>query len=384
MKLFHLSDLHIGLKLYNRDMADDQRYILDEIRELAVQRKPDVILIAGDIYDRAIPSAEAVELFDSFLTGLTRSLPECTVMAISGNHDSPARINLFRDILSEEKIFMIGIPPMKEDEHIFRTTLFDEHGPVNFFLLPFVRPSMVRPIVGTDENGNSCSYDESLRRLLAREEIDESERNVIVSHQFYLPKGTDANAVERMESEIVTVGNIDQVGADILSPFDYAALGHIHKPMRVGSEAFRYCGTPIPCSFGEADQQKAVLEVELGEKGTVSVEALPLSPRRKMRVISGTPEEVFENGTDDYVRIDLTGTAGEGETDLQDMLRTVFPNLLEIRRVVPFSADYAAGARAVSDERTDPYSLCRAFLPEETDEEEYALLREIVNHVKGV
>ena len=141
MKLFHLSDLHIGLKLYNRDMADDQRYILDEIRELAVQRKPDVILIAGDIYDRAIPSAEAVELFDSFLTGLTRSLPECTVMAISGNHDSPARINLFRDILSEEKIFMIGIPPMKEDEHIFRTTLFDEHGPVNFFLLPFAQIS---------------------------------------------------------------------------------------------------------------------------------------------------------------------------------------------------------------------------------------------------
>jgi exonuclease SbcD len=383
MRFFHLSDLHIGLKLYNRDMIDDQRFILNEIIQTAAQRRPDAIVIAGDIYDRALPSAEAVELFDSFLTGLVHALPDCTIMIISGNHDSPTRINLYRDILSDERIYMIGVPPMEKEEQIFRVQLMDEFGPVNFFLLPFVRPSMVRAIVGPDKKGNNCSYDESLRRLLAREEIDESERNVLVSHQFYLPKGTEANAVERMESEIVTVGNIDQVGADVLSPFDYAALGHIHKPMRIGSEFYRYCGTPLACSFGEADQQKAILEVKLGAKGTVAVEPLPLVPLRRMRVIAGTAEEVLGNATDDYVRVELKGPAGTGEIDLQEMLRSAFPNLLEIRREIPFSADYSAGARAISGDETDPYSLCKAFLPEETDEEELTLLRDIINHVKG-
>lgn len=382
MRFFHLSDLHIGLKLYNRDMTEDQRFILNEIIEAAAERRPDAVVIAGDLYDRAVPSAEAVELFDSFLTGLVRALPDAAVMMISGNHDSPSRVNLYRNILAGERIDLIGVPPMKEGERIFRRTICDRYGPVNFYLLPFVRPSMVRSIVGTDENGNSCSYDESLRRLLAGESVDESERNVLVSHQFYLPKGSDANAVERMESEIVTVGNIDQVGADVLSRFDYAALGHIHKPMRVGSDYYRYCGTPAACSFGEADQQKAILEVELREKGTVLVKPIPLHPLRRMRVIRGTPEEVLSQPTDDYVRVELTGLAVTGMTDLQDRLRTAFPNLLEIRRMTPPPAGHDAGPQAVPQKETDPYRLCRAFLPEETDEEELSLLKEIVNSVK--
>lgn len=381
MRFFHLSDLHIGLKLYNRDMSEDQRFILNEIITAAKERRPDAVVIAGDLYDRAVPSAEAVELFDSFLTGLLRAVPGCTVMMISGNHDSPSRVNLYRNILAGENVYMIGVPPVREEDHIFRLDLHDEYGPVCFYLLPFVRPSMVKPIVGADGNGNNCSYDESLRRLLARETIDTSVRNVLVSHQFYVPCGKDANEVERMESEIVTVGNIDQVGADVLQCFDYAALGHIHKPMCVGSEVYRYCGTPIACSFGEAGQQKAILEVTMKEKGDVCAEPIPLRPLRQMRVIRGTPEEVLAQPTDDFVRAELTGPVSE-ETDLQDQLRTAFPNLLEVRREIPLSADYDAGARAVSEKKEDPYSLCRAFLPEDTSEEELSLLLDIVNSVK--
>ena len=151
---------------------------------------------------------------------------------------------------------MIGMPPRREDEFIEKVTLRDEYGNVNFYLLPFVKPSMVRQIVGTDENGNSLSYEETLRRLIARETISKAERNVLVSHQFYLPAGKNADEMERMDSEIRTVGNIDAVPADILDGFDYAALGHIHKPMKVGSEFIRYSGTPLACSVSESGQQK--------------------------------------------------------------------------------------------------------------------------------
>ena len=166
---------------------------------------------------------------------------------------------------------MIGIPPQRREEHIEKVTLQDEFGPVHFYLLPFVKPSMVERSPGTDENGNNLSYDETLRRLIGREEIDPEERNVLVSHQFYLPAGQDPEKVERMDSEIRTVGNIDEVRTDVLEPFDYAALGHIHKPMKAGSDYYRYCGTPLACSVSEAGQQKGVIVVELKEKGSSTV-----------------------------------------------------------------------------------------------------------------
>ena len=198
MRFFHLSDLHIGLRLLNQDLQEDQEYILGEITNFAAQEQPDAVVIAGDIYDRAVPSAEAVELFDRFLTGLCVAVPNAAVMLISGNHDSGPRVNCFRSLLQKQNVYMVG-------------TLRDGDGPVNFWLLPFVKPSMVKQIVGVDENGNNLSYDESLRRLLGREKIPEDERNVLVSHQFYVPAGQDAALIERAESEIITVGNIDAV-----------------------------------------------------------------------------------------------------------------------------------------------------------------------------
>ena len=169
MKFFHLSDLHIGLKLFNRDLREDQEYILRQITDIAVREQPEAVVIAGDIYDKAVPSAESVEVFDRFIAGLNAALPDTAVMMIAGNHDSGPRINCFRSVLSRQNVYMIGQPPRVEGEQIEKVVLEDEFGPVNFYLLPFVRPSMVKQLTGVDENGNNLSYDETLRRLIGRE-----------------------------------------------------------------------------------------------------------------------------------------------------------------------------------------------------------------------
>lgn len=381
MKFFHLSDLHIGLKLFNRDLREDQEYILRQITDIAVREQPQAVVIAGDIYDKAVPSAEAVEVFDRFIAGLNSALPDTAVMMIAGNHDSGPRINCFRSVLSRQNVYMIGQPPKVEGEQIEKVILKDESGPVNFYLLPFVRPSMVKQLTGVDENGNNLSYNEALHRLIGREEIDPSQRNVIVSHQFYLPSGTDAEAVERMDSEVRTVGNIDQVSADILEQFDYAALGHIHKPMKAGSEFIRYCGTPLACSVSEAGQKKGIIMVELGDKGDRKTTVLPLEPLRQVRVIRGELEEVLEQACGDYVTVILTDKADLDAFDMQDKIRSAFPNLLEIRRETLRRTDYER-AYALQEE-LDPFELCCAFL-NEPDEEEKALLRDVINTVREV
>lgn len=375
MKFFHLSDLHIGLKLINRDLREDQEYIFHQIAELAMRERPDALVIAGDIYDKAVPSAEAMEVLDGFIEELTQNLPELVIMMISGNHDSAVRVNCYRSVLARQRLHMIGLPPVQPEEYIEKVVLRDAYGSVNFYLLPFVKPSMVKLITGTDEKGNNLSYDETLRRMLAREEINMAERNVLVSHQFYLPAGKEAEEVERMDSEIRTVGNIDEVSAEILHLFDYAALGHIHKPMKLGSECIRYCGTMLACSVSEAGQQKGVIEVELGEKGEVQTRILPLHPLRQIKVLRGSAEEILAQACEDYVSVTLTDTP---DFDTQDRLRAAFPYLLEIRRDTLLQRDYAGALRA--QEKLDPYEVCCSFLGDAPDEEK-AILQEIVNTV---
>ena len=380
MKFFHLSDLHIGLRLINRDLSEDQKYIMDRIVELASQEQPDAIVIAGDIYDRAVPSAEAVELFDYFVSALTQAVPGAELMMISGNHDSAPRVNVFRSVLRHQHIHMIGQPPQHAEEHIEKVVLRDRHGDVNFYLLPFVKPSMVKEIVGQAENGNNLSYDESVHRLIAREQIDPAQRNVLVSHQFYIPKGKTAADVDRMDSEVLTVGNVDEVKADVLDAFDYAALGHIHKPMQVGSDRYRYAGTPLACSVSEAGQQKGIIVVEMGEKGEVQTRVLPLIPLRQIRVITGTRNEVLLQGCRDYVRVVLTDKKDLDVLDMQDRIRSAFSYLLEIRREGLRRADYHTGVQ--SEAELDPFELCCTFLGE-LDDDEKALLQEVINQVRA-
>ena len=384
MKIFHLSDLHIGLKLMNRDLREEQMDILRQVTDLAREEQPDVVVIAGDIYDKAVPAAEAVEVFDSFITELKRAVPEAEMMLISGNHDSGLRLNCFREILDEQKVHMIGLPPRREEEYIEKVTLQDEFGPVNFYLLPFVKPSMVKQIVGVDENGNNLSYDATLHKLIAREEVNTAERNVLVSHQFYLPVGENAESVERMDSEIRTVGNIDAVASDVLEAFDYAALGHIHKPMKVGSELYRYCGTPLACSVSEAGQKKGVIMVEIGEKDSktsVKITVLPLRPLREVRIIKGSLEEVLAQACEDFVTVILTDRVDLDIMDMQDRIRMAFPYLLEIRREVLRKADYSE--QLMVEKEQDPFELCCSFL-KDLDDEEKTILRDVIHTVQGV
>ena len=384
MKFFHLSDLHIGLKLMNRDLREEQMDILRQVTDLAREEQPDAVVIAGDIYDKAVPAAEAVEVFDSFITELKRAVPEAEMMLISGNHDSGLRLNCFREILDEQKVHMIGLPPRREEEYIEKVTLQDEFEPVNFYLLPFVKPSMVKQIVGVDENGNNLSYDATLHKLIAREEVNTAERNVLVSHQFYLPVGENAESVERMDSEIRTVGNIDAVASDVLEAFDYAALGHIHKPMKVGSELYRYCGTPLACSVSEAGQQKGVIMVEIGEKDSktsVKITVLPLKPLREVRIIKGSLEEVLAQTCEDFVTVILTDRVDLDIMDMQDRIRMAFPYLLEIRREVLRKADYSE--QLMVEKEQDPFELCCSFL-KDLDDEEKTILRDVIHTVQGV
>lgn len=381
MKIFHLSDLHIGLKLMNRDLREEQMDILRQVTDLAREEQPDVVVIAGDIYDKAVPAAEAVEVFDSFITELKRAVPEAEMMLISGNHDSGLRLNCFREILDEQKVHMIGLPPRTENEYIEKVTLTDEFGTLNFYLLPFVKPSMVKQIVGVDENGNNLSYDAALHRLIEREKVNTTERNVLVSHQFYLPVGGDAEKVDRMDSEIRTVGNIDAVSADVLELFDYAALGHIHKPMKVGSEAYRYCGTPLACSVSEAGQRKGIIMVEMGSKNSVKTTILPLKPLREVRIIKGSLEDVLAQACEDFVTVILTDKVDLDIMDMQDRIRMAFPYLLEIRREVLRKADYSD--QMMAEKEQDPFKLCCSFL-KDLDDEEKAVLQDVIHTVQGV
>ena len=303
-------------------------------------------------------------------------------MVISGNHDSASRLDCFRKVLSGQGLHMIGMPPRTEDEHIEKVTLQDEYGRVNFYLLPFVKPSMVRAVAGTEENGGSLSYDAAVRRLLEREAVDESQRNVLVSHQFYLPAGKKAEETERMDSEIRTVGDIDQVCADVLEPFDYGALGHIHKPSRAGSSRFRYCGTPLACSVSEAGQEKGIVMVEMGRKGDdIKTTVLPLVPLRQVRIIKGSLKEVLGQACGDYVTVILTDREDLDVMDMQDRLRAAFPCLLEIRREGLRRNDY--GRISVEQDRLDPFDLCCRFLPRLTEGEK-EILKDVIHTVREV
>lgn len=380
MRFFHLSDLHLGIKLYEHDLLKDQKAILDEIVALTRQYQPDAVVFAGDIYDRSVPPVEAVALFDDFMTQLRAALPNGEIMLISGNHDSAQRLDVFRGELSDRGIHMIGNPPLQKGETIERVTLTDDFGAVNFYLLPFVRPGMVRNVVDTKENGDNLSYPEAFSRLLALSPLNPDERNVLVSHQFFLPDGGDAANIERAENEVKQVGNVDAIPASLIADFDYAALGHIHKPMKVGSETLRYCGTPMPYSLSEENQQKGILMVEMGAKGDVQTTVLPLHPVHQVRKLRATREALLSGASEDFVSICVIGAKAEDMAGLRELLRAKYPNLLELRREREETVELAA-----LQERTEtlsPYELCLQFAGERLSDAEKALLTEVMNAMK--
>lgn len=380
MRFFHLSDLHLGIKLYEHDLLKDQKAILDEIVALTRQYQPDAVVFAGDIYDRSVPPVEAVALFDDFMTQLRAALPNGEIMLISGNHDSAQRLDVFRSELSDRGIHMIGNPPMQKGETIERVTLTDDFGAVNFYLLPFVRPGMVRNVVDTKENGDNLSYPEAFSRLLALSPLNPDERNVLVSHQFFLPDGGDAANIERAENEVKQVGNVDAIPASLIADFDYGALGHIHKPMKVGSETLRYCGTPMPYSLSEENQQKGILMVEMGAKGDVQTTVLPLHPVHQVRKLRATREALLSGASEDFVSICVIDAKAEDMAGLRELLRERYPNLLELRREREETVELEALQERA--ETLSPYELCLQFAGERLNDAEKALLTEVMNAMK--
>lgn len=320
MKLFHLSDLHIGKRVNEISMIEDQKYILAQILQAAEQEKPDGVLISGDVYDRTIPTTEAVQVFDTFLTSFSRL--EIPVFIISGNHDSAERLAFGSSLMGRSGIYFSRI----YDGGIERFPLRDSYGTVWIHLLPFLRPSTVRHALPECAEEIQSAAD-AVRVALERTKIDVGERNILLAHQF-------VTGALRCDAEELQVGDVDQIPVELFDSFDYVALGHIHSPQKVDRKTVRYCGAPLKYSFSEVGQEKSITVVELEEKGKIVLSAIPLKPIHDLRKIRGTYLEVteksfYENSNrEDYLQVTLTD-----EEDIPDgiaKLRTIYPNLMRL------------------------------------------------------
>ncbi len=318
MKFVHLSDLHLGKRVNEFSMIEDQAYILTKILGIIREERPDGVLIAGDIYDKSVPSVEAVSLFDDFLKQLSRQ--QTQVFIISGNHDSPERLGFASELIA---LSGIHIAPAY-DGMVCPVSLEDGYGTVNVYMLPFIKPVHVRSAFPEEK---AESYTEAVSAAIAHMDIREGERNILIAHQF-------VTGAARCESEDISVGGLDNVDASVFDAFDYVALGHIHGPQQIGRESVRYCGTPLKYSFSEAKQCKSVTVAELKEKGNLGIRTVSLTPLRDLRELKGTYEELANRknyeGTslEDYLHITLTDE--EDIVDAVGKLRVIYPNLMKL------------------------------------------------------
>lgn len=350
MKLIHLSDLHLSKRVNGFSMLEDQRYILQEILHIIDREAPDGVLIAGDVYDKSVPPAEAVALLDEFLVELSRR--QLQVYLISGNHDSPERLAFGGRLMAQSGVHVAPV----YDGRIVSFTQQDRYGSVEIFLLPFLKPAHVRRFFPDDPID---SYTDALRTVLSHAAVPTDKRTVLVTHQF-------VTGASRCDSEDISVGGSDNVDAAVFASFDYVALGHIHNPQSAGGAHIRYCGTPLKYSFSEAAHEKSVTVVELRQKGDVDIRTIPLKPLRDMAELRGTYESLtfrgFYEGTTyprDYLHITLTDE--EDIPDAVSKLRVIYPNLMQLSYD---NARTRAGVLAAPTEQTaqkTPLELTEAF-----------------------
>lgn len=317
MRLIHLSDLHIGKRVNEFSMLEDQKYILAQILGVIESEQADGVILAGDIYDKPIPPAEAVQVLDGFLTSLAEK--KRSVFMVSGNHDSAERIAFGAQLMSGRGVYVSPV----YDGTVKSIRLEDSYGEIYVHLLPFIKPAAVRHVFEEEVN----SYQQAVEMAVSHMEIDINKRNVLVAHQF-------VTGAARCESEEILVGGLDNVDAALFDAFDYVALGHIHSPQSVGRDTVRYCGTPLKYSFSEAEQTKKVTVVDFKDKGDITVREIPLIPLHDMRKIKGSYLEVTalsfyqDTNIEDYVHITLTD-----EEDIPDglqKLRVIYPNLMHL------------------------------------------------------
>ena len=373
MKFIHLSDLHLGKRVNEFSMLEDQQYILTEILRIIDSERPDAVLIAGDVYDKSVPSAEAVGLLDDFLCRLAKR--KLHIFLISGNHDSPERIAFAGRLMETAGVHLSPV----YDGKVAPTVLEDEHGPVNIWMLPFLKPAHVRRFFPEAEIE---TYTDALRTAVDALGMDRTRRNVLITHQF-------VTGAARSESEELSVGGSDNVDAAVFDGVDYVALGHIHGPQNIGSERLRYCGTPLKYSFSEANHVKSVTVATLEGKGSLTVRTVPLVPKHDLRELRGTYEELtckpnYEGThTDDYLRITLTD-----EEDIPDVigkLRVIYPNLLRLdydNRRTRTAADLSGGSEP---EHKSPLALFGEFYEQQNgrplSQEQLAFSRELIEQI---
>ncbi|KAB1436560.1 exonuclease SbcCD subunit D [Candidatus Galacturonibacter soehngenii] len=319
MKLMHISDLHIGKRVNEFSMIEDQRFILEQMIEIAINEKVDGILIAGDIYDKSQPSSEAVLLLDYFLTSLTDL--DIPVFVISGNHDSPERLNFGSKLLHKNKLYITSM--FHGTLESFELT--DEYGAIRIYLLPFLKPAMLRPFFAEPID----TYDEAIKKVIQTTSVDTSKRNILLAHQFIINGSIQP---ERSDSENISVGGLDQIDASAFKDFDYVALGHLHGPQKIGRDTIRYSGSPLKYSFSEVHQKKSVVVLEIKNKGEITTNLIPLTPKHDMRKIKGPIEELIALGKADakgmYDYIYATLTNEEELYDAIGQLRAVYPNIM--------------------------------------------------------
>lgn len=397
MHFFHLSDLHIGKQLYGYSLLEDQEWILTEIYELIREKRPDGILIAGDVYDKSVPAAEAVTVFDRFLTKVSQLEPKIPVLIISGNHDSPERLAFGAKILSRQQIYVAGTCPQIPEEHLKQVTFRDAWGETEVWMLPFVKPGYVRKLmeeskketekkIETGREEIRRDYNEAVKFLLDREQVDREKRNILISHQFYTAGG---ETPKTSDSETISVGGLDQVDISCLAPFSYVALGHIHRPQSMGRESIRYCGSMLKYSVSEWEQEKSVTEVILEAPGQEPVIQLhPLHPLREICVIRGKLEEILEANKDciceDYVSIVLTD-----EQELyqpKEQLERIFTHILEVRTERNWKLAKEWEDEQEEDTQTDPKLVFEQFFSQiqgrKLQEEEAAVLEEVFAKIR--
>lgn len=318
MKFIHLADLHIGKRVNEFSMTEDQKYILMKILNIIDEQNPDAVLISGDVYDKSIPSAQAVELFDWFINSLASR--HVAAFIIAGNHDSAQRMAFASRLIAAAGIHISPV----FDGNIEPYVMNDEYGRVNIYMLPFIKPVDVRQRYGIEDN---ISYSDAVELAVEHMNINTDERNVILSHQF-------VTGASKCDSEDLSVGGTDGVSASVYDGFDYVALGHLHSPQRAGRDTVRYAGTPLKYSFSEKNHKKSVSVVEMGKKGDISVSTIELIPKRDMIEIKGAYDEIMQKSyyeklnTDDYCHIILTD-----ENDVPDALfklRNVYKNIMKL------------------------------------------------------
>ncbi len=370
MRILHTADLHIGKSVHDFSMLEDQRAILTQITGILRREKIDVMLLAGDIYDRTVPSAQAVTLLDEFLTKVSRM--KIPVIAISGNHDSPERLEFLNGVLEKQGIFISGI----YKDVLKKVTLEDSYGKVTFICLPYFR---------SGELGLKSSQ-EVAEKLLAEAEIDTTQRNVLLTHYFVTDHG---RAPELSDSETaLQVGGIDNVEAEVFEDYDYVALGHIHRPQQIGDRMMYYAGSPLKYSFSEADQEKSVTIITLKEKGDITVTKESLKPVHDMRKIRGTMEQILQaaSGTRDMDYIQVSLTDEDELYNPMEMLRSVYPNVMELILTKNLVREEQQNEKRQADRSRTPMQMFEDFYREvrreEMDEARKDLILEIMKEAE--